>query len=82
MNLNKANINWTRKPSDWNEVSVSNTDFPLELLASLPMYDADDVYTDKHPSEPQFYLLCNAKGIFLADCQGYDYPKYMVKIQE
>lgn len=78
-------IDWARKPSSEDEVDdidskiLKNHEFQI-FVARLTVHHNKD-FGDSFPTHPQYYLIKNSKGLFLIDNQGYDYPRYAVRLK-
>ena len=83
-----VSLNYTRKPNSFGEATVTNFDsLPNEVQAVIhsfpsiyidPREDLMDV--DSLDGKQQFYLVENEIGTFLIDNQGYNYPRYITRL--
>jgi hypothetical protein len=78
--LDHASINFTRKPVSFDEVeTLEGVEIPMSLIADLPTYETKDLFTFENENE-QFYLIKNNSDLYLVDSQGFNYPRYVVKL--
>jgi len=78
----------TRKPSTWSEIKSTND--PDLVNADLEAFNVEDIYDDYDKplvpgfsagvQVPQFFILMTDSETYLVDTEGYDYPRYIVKL--
>ena len=84
-----VNLNYSRKENDL--ISVNSTNwFELEdklkdVIKSFPSrnvkFDVDLMDIEDLSYEQQFYLFHSNGNTYLVDTQGYNYPRYIVKLE-
>ena len=87
--------NWGRKENQFEQVDKftetdlrSANDELKETLKNTPVvsnkkidFNTDIMTIELDPKESQFYILKTSFGKYLIDNQGYDYPRYITKLE-
>ena len=83
-----VSLNYTRKPNSFEEATLTDFDsLPAEIKQAInsfpqsyvdPGEDLMDI--DSLDGKQQFYLFENETGTYLIDTQGYNYPRYITRL--
>ena len=84
-----VNLNYSRKENDLisvNSINWFDLDFGLkDVIKSFPsrhvQFDVDLMDIEDLSGEQQFYLFHSNGNTYLVDTQGYNYPRYIVKLE-
>jgi hypothetical protein len=84
-----ANATWTRKPNRIEEIRgrVKRSELPEYVYEAWPdelwgCNDIPDLMLSFKQSLPHYFILVTEKGEYLVNTEGYDYCRYVAKIEE
>jgi len=82
MKLLTKGFKWSRKPVNWEDIDKMKV-VPLQqsLINELEVFELNQPIDYVDINDCQFYLVKHNNKLYLADSQGYDYPKYLLPIK-